>query len=273
MSEITVVVGYSDKETQGFVSEFLETFEYDVLETTQYGFDCVEAINEYLPDIVICDAFMYDLNACQIIETVKKLGKADPAFVVVSRSNVSGLAELSSCRDISFYSLVPFDYLNFHKKLIYLSEQRKKLRDVAEHDMAPAGDKDSAAGGSVQYPDSYENYRIVNCIRENMRLLGIPTKMRGYRYIFDAVMLAMHDGEMLYSLTKQLYPRLAKLNDTSVASVERAIRVAVRRSWERGDYSVVTEMFGYSVEAGNNPTNGQFISMLTEHVKNELGIL
>ena len=53
MSEITVVVGYSDKETQGFVSEFLETFEYDVLETTQYGFDCVEAINEYLPDIVI----------------------------------------------------------------------------------------------------------------------------------------------------------------------------------------------------------------------------
>lgn len=127
MSDITVVVGYSDKETQGFVSEFLETFEYDVLDTTQYGYDCVEAINEYLPDIVICDAFMYDLNACQIIETVKKLGKADPVFVVVSRSNVSGLAELSSCRDISFYSLVPFDYLNFHKKLIHLAEQRKKL--------------------------------------------------------------------------------------------------------------------------------------------------
>lgn len=74
----------------------------------------------------------------------------------------------------------------------------------------------------MQYPDSYENYRIVNSIRENMRLLGIPAKMRGYRYIFDAVMLAMHEGEMLYSLTKQLYPRLAKLNDTSVASVERA---------------------------------------------------
>lgn len=81
MSEITVVVGYSDKETQGFVSEFLETFEYDVLETTQYGFDCVEAINEYLPDIVICDAFMYDLNACQIIETVKKLVRLTPLLL------------------------------------------------------------------------------------------------------------------------------------------------------------------------------------------------
>lgn len=265
MSDISVVVGFSEAETQSFVTEFLETFEYNIVETTEYGFDCLSAINEYNPDLVICDAFMYDLNVCQIIEAVKKLKKADPAFVVVSKTNVSHLADLSSCQGISFYTLVPFDYLTFDKRLKTIVAQKKAL--------SFSGSETESDMMLTDFSDSYENYRIVNCIRENMRLLGIPTKMRGYRYIFNAVMLALHDGEILYSLTKQLYPKLAKMSKTSVASVERAIRVAVSHSWDRGDYTVIVNMFGYTVKDGGSPTNGQFISMLTEHVKNELGII
>lgn len=266
MSDLSVVVGYSELETFNYLSEFLETFEYNVLETTEYGFNCVEAVNEYNPDILICDAFMYDLNACEIIETVKKLGKADPAFVVVSRTNVSHLAGLSECRDISFYTLAPFDFLTFDKRLRTIVEQKQRQLPFAQPDTEP---------GMLltDYPDSYKNQMIVNSIRENMRLLGIPAKIRGYRYIFDAVMLTLYDSDLLYSITKQLYPRLAKISDTTVASVERAIRVAVKRSWEKGSYEVITDMFGSTVKDGAGPTNGQFISMLTERVKNDIGIV
>lgn len=266
MTDISVVVGYSDQQCCRFVIDFLETFEYNVADTVEYGFDCIFAVNKFNPDIVICDAFMYDLNVCQVIEKVKSMGVADPAFVVVTRSNISHFLGISGCRDISFYCLMPFDYLSFDKKLREIVTRKNSPPEFFKPDVFTG----------LSYPiseHSYDSVKCVSCIRNNLNKLGIPAKMRGYKYILESVLLALDDSEILYSLTKRLYPKLAKIAGVSSASVEHAIRVAIKYCWDNGNYIAVNNMFGSTVKPGGCPTNGQFISILTEIVKSELGLI
>lgn len=266
MARISVVVGYSDYQCCKFVTDFLETFEYTVADTVEYGFDCICAVNKLKPDIVICDAFMYDLNVCQMIEKVKTVGVCDPAFVVATRSNVSHLLDMSICRDISYYCLIPFDYLLFDKK----------LREIADSKNSSGKSVIYGTGSAISQPnreDRYDRVKCVSCIRNILSTLGIPAKMRGYKYILDSVLIALDDSEILYSLTKRLYPGLAKMSGVSAASVEHAIRVSIKYCWDNGNFIAVNDMFGSVVKPGACPTNGQFISILTEKVKSELGII
>lgn len=86
-------------------------------------------------------------------------------------------------------------------------------------------------------------------------------------------MMALDDRNILKSITKELYPSIAKSNDTTSSRVERAIRHAVEVAWQRGDVEVLNNIFGYTVKSTKGkPTNGEFISMLTERVRLDLKI-
>ena len=103
--------------------------------------------------------------------------------------------------------------------------------------------------------------------------VGVPASIRGYDYIRESIMMALDDRNILKSITKELYPSIAKSNDTTSSRVERAIRHAVEVAWQRGDVEVLNNIFGYTVKSTKGkPTNGEFISMLTERVRLDLKI-
>ena len=92
-----------------------------------------------------------------------------------------------------------------------------------------------------------------------MKKIGIPASIRGYRFLQQAILLALEDEEMLDSITKLLYPSIAKSNDTTPSRVERSMRHAIETAWERGDVGVLSELFGYTVRASRGkPTNSEF---------------
>ncbi len=101
-----------------------------------------------------------------------------------------------------------------------------------------------------------------------MKSMGIPASIRGYKFLCQAILLALDDEDVLYAITKVLYPRVAKDNGTTPSRVERSMRHAIETAWERGDVKVLSELFGYTVRASRGkPTNSEFISIVTEHVK------
>lgn len=65
--------------------------------------------------------------------------------------------------------------------------------------------------------------------------IGVPAHLRGYHYIRDAILLSGRDVEMVSSVTKLLYPVIAKRFKTTDQKVERAIRNAIEVSWNRGN--------------------------------------
>ena len=105
-------------------------------------------------------------------------------------------------------------------------------------------------------------------ITEIMLDIGVPAHLRGYHYLRDAILLSGKDMEVVSSVTKLLYPTVAKHFKTTHQKVERAIRNAIEVSWERGNCATFEKMFGYSPASGKNrPTNSEYIARIADKVR------
>ena len=100
--------------------------------------------------------------------------------------------------------------------------------------------------------------------------IGVPAHIKGYQYLRDAIILAVNDMEMLNSITKVLYPTIAKKHQTTPSRVERAIRHAIEVAWSRGKMDTIDELFGYTVSTGKGkPTNSEFIALIADKIRLE----
>lgn len=105
-------------------------------------------------------------------------------------------------------------------------------------------------------------------ITKVMQELGVPAHLRGYYYLREAICLCVADMELVGSVTKLLYPEIARGFHTSNARVERAIRSVVEISWERGNRELLEEIFGYTKEDGEcRPTNSEYIVGIADKIR------
>lgn len=110
-------------------------------------------------------------------------------------------------------------------------------------------------------------------ISDFMLELGIPAHLRGYQFLRSAVEMCVEDMELVGSVTKLLYPDLAKLYQTTDTKIERAIRNAIEVSWERGNCELFEELFGYcNTPEYTRPTNSEYIAVVSDYIrlKNDL---
>ena len=105
---------------------------------------------------------------------------------------------------------------------------------------------------------------VTNIIHE----IGVPAHIKGYQYLRDAIVMSVNDMDMLNSITKVLYPTIAKKYDTTTSRVERAIRHAIEVAWSRGKMDTIDELFGYTINHGKGkPTNSEFIALITDKIR------
>ena len=91
--------------------------------------------------------------------------------------------------------------------------------------------------------------------------IGVPAHLKGYHYLRDAIILSGKDMEVVSSVTKLLYPTIAKHFKTTDQKVERAIRNAIEVSWTRGNVET-------SAASGRNrPTNSEYIARIADNIR------
>ena len=122
------------------------------------------------------------------------------------------------------------------------------------------------------------NSKSINLISNNLQIsiskmlheLGMPSHIKGYQYIREAISMVYDNPEIVGGITKELYPTLAGKFDTTVSRVERAIRHAIEVSWNRGDWDLMEEIFGHSVDIDKaKPTNSEFIVTVADKLRLE----
>ena len=110
-------------------------------------------------------------------------------------------------------------------------------------------------------------------VSDIMRQIGVPAHIKGYQYLRTSIILCVKDKSMLSSVTKILYPTVAKEYSTTASRVERAIRHAIEVAWSRGDVDVLSSFFGYTIQAERGkPTNSEFIAMIADKISLEFKI-
>lgn len=104
-------------------------------------------------------------------------------------------------------------------------------------------------------------------ITSTIKELGIPANLLGYHYIRYAVELMIYDISLINSITKVVYPMVAKKFNTTALRAERAIRHAIETGWDRANEDITMRLFGYSVSAHKgNPKNAEFIATVADYI-------
>jgi len=105
---------------------------------------------------------------------------------------------------------------------------------------------------------------VTNMIHE----IGVPAHIKGYQYLREAIMMAVEDTGMISSITKILYPTIAKRFQTTPSRVERAIRHAIEVAWSRGKMETLESLFGYTIDTSKGkPTNSEFIALIADRIR------
>lgn len=102
-------------------------------------------------------------------------------------------------------------------------------------------------------------------LTEAIRVLGIPAHILGYDYVRDALLSAIDDSKILNSITKELYPQIAKMHSSTASRVERAIRHAIEVAYSKDPNGLMKKKFC------ERPTNNEFLSTIIDDI--QLGLL
>ena len=126
-----------------------------------------------------------------------------------------------------------------------------------------------ASGDTEPLDDTYMQKKSLETqVTEIIHEIGVPAHIKGYQYLREAIMMSVEDVEMLNSITKILYPSIAKKYQTTPSRVERAIRHAIEVAWSRGKMETLDALFGYTINIGKGkPTNSEFIALIADKIR------
>ena len=203
-------------------------------------------------DIVLLDLIMPKKDGIYVLEEMKKKNISKNVIVETSY-NASDVIRQVSEFGVSYFILKPFDLEDLEKRMYEVVHKNTKNKNI-------------------DFTTSNLQLSITKVLHE----LGIPSHIKGYQYIREAIGIIYNRPEIIGGITKELYPELANKFDTTVSRVERAIRHAIEVSWNRGNYYLMEEIFGHSVDIDKaKPTNSEFMVTIADKLKlegNKIGI-
>ena len=224
--------------------------------------DGMEAM-EYLksgncPDILVLDLIMPHLDGFGVLESLNNLElKSYPRVIMTSAVGQDTIIQKAIALGAQYYLVKPINLAMLVKRINQLSDN---ITDsfVGE----PANGK---LRKSLVLNNDLE-IDITNLIHE----IGVPAHIKGYQYLRDAIALVVENMDLLSAVTKELYPTVASMNNTTPSRVERAIRHAIELAWNRGKLETLNSLFGYTIQNDKGkPTNSEFIAIISDKLRLE----
>ena len=231
----------------------------EVCATAQDGVDAVDKIKKFKPDVVLLDIIMPKLDGLGVVERIRDKEQLEkvPEFIVISGIGQDVVTENAFELGVAYYILKPFD------NDVVISRIRK-LRSNLKGKFAVNGT------GVYERINNRREHDLESDVTNIIHEIGVPAHIKGYQYLRDAIMMSVNDGEMLNSITKLLYPSIAKQHKTTPSRVERAIRHAIEVAWSRGKVDTIDELFGYTINNGKGkPTNSEFVALIADKIRLE----
>lgn len=238
-----------------------------VAENNEFGQSCMRLLNSYgfetvlcdkdgsqvltrlrfeKPDIVVMDAFMLHVDALGVMKQMKEISDIKtPLTIVLSSVDNPHFENEILTSGADYYFLKPVDVDVLAQRISQMTGWK---------------------GSGYQYKAPSTDIEVV--VSEIMHQIGVPAHIKGYTYLREAIILSVNNTDMMGSVTKILYPTVAKTFKTTSSRVERAIRHAIEVAWDRGDVDVLSSYFGYTIQSSRGkPTNSEFIAMIADKLR------
>ena len=224
---------------------------YRNVDEAMNGEDALSKIERIRPTVVLLDVWLSKLDGIGLLRACHASEKIDgtPIFIVISSVTNQNLFIQASEAGADLCLPKPVNLTSLCNHIESLLAGRKA--DIAR-----------AAGAVEKTPD------IESQVTQIIHQIGVPAHIKGYQYLRTAILLTVQDNDIINSVTKVLYPSVAKKYSTTTSRVERAIRHAIEVAWDRGDVDTLNSYFGYTIQNNRGkPTNSEFIAMIADNLR------
>lgn len=211
------------------------------------GISALDMIRERKPDVVLLDNVMPQLDGIGVLNHLQSFHNDERPKVVT----------VTACPTDEFMTNAYKLGVNYAmSRKIDINEMIDRCRMVVKNSPAePNSEKLTLEDVESQ-------------VTEMIHEVGVPAHIKGYSYLRAAIMLVLEDRQLIESITKLLYPTVAKRFNTSASRVERAIRHAIEVAWNRGDTDTLNSIFGFTInQSKGKPTNSEFIAMISDKLR------
>ncbi len=259
--KIKILIIDDNKEFCEILSEFLNSqSDIEVVGTALDGLEGYDMIMEKKPDVVILDIIMPHLDGLGVLEKVNStLNKNRPIFIILSAVGQDRITQKALSLGAEYYVIKPFD-------MKVLASRIRQLKSHVSNEVVTKGDYQTYVNNNYNIVSEKRDIEVE--VTNIMHEIGVPAYIKGYQYLRDAIIMATEDLEIINSITKQLYPTIAKRYNTTSSRVERAIRHAIEVAWGRGRIEAINSIFGYTISMGKGkPTNSEFIAMVADKLR------
>lgn len=260
MGKISIVIADDNERMLQLLEDIINTDkDMEVVGKADNGEVCLKLIKEKEPDVVLVDIVMPKLDGLMVMEKVHNDSKIkkQPAFIVISAIGQEGITEDAFNLGANYYIMKPFDNNTLLNRIRYVKS------NLGRHPAAKNSNRQASEVNKESQQVSLET-DVTNIIHE----IGVPAHIKGYQYLRDSIMMSVDDPDILNSITKVLYPGIAKKYQTTSSRVERAIRHAIEVAWTRGKMDTIDELFGYTISNGKGkPTNSEFIALIADRIR------
>jgi len=199
-------------------------------------------------DLVITDIILQNSDGFDLLEVLSTEKHLNTKVIILSALNGDAFIQKALSLGADYYMIKPYSY----------NILLKRINDVlkSENDKKQKVESKIAENNVTSIDGKLSNIFIT---------VGIPAHIKGYQFLREAIKMAIETPDIINSITKKLYPSIAKKFDTSSSKVERAIRHAIEVAWNRGKIENINNLFGIKVYSDNEkPTNGEFIALVAD---------
>ena len=254
--KLKIVIADDSTELGQNCAKALKGYGMDVLLCAKDGQRVLDTVKKEKPDVILADVFMPNLDILGVLNGLNEINsKERPMVMAMSSFDNQRLEKETLDAGASYYFLKPFDINTMAERIIQLSGWKNEISPVVVKDNV------------VTDPE------LELMVTEIIHQIGVPAHIKGYHYLREAIILSVKNNDILGSVTKLLYPTVAKNHSTTSSRVERAIRHAIEVAWDRGDIDVLNSYFGYTIQNDRGkPTNSEFIAMISDKLRLRLKI-
>lgn len=261
MSVVNVAIAEDNPQAMSLLNNMLiEEKGFHIVGTADNGEDAYHMILKTEPQLVLLDVIMPKMDGISVMEKIRqeKSVRRQPSFIIVTAAGSEQVTSEAFRLGASYFIMKPFDR----------SLTMEKIRKVCEDRNHHSGSRGMGRIGAYMDKQEYMRQNLEHDVTVMLHEIGIPAHIKGYQYLRDAIAISVEEEDMLVSVTKVLYPTIAKRHNTTASRVERAIRHAIEVAWTRGRLDTIHEIFGYTINNGKGkPTNSEFIALISDKIR------
>ncbi len=254
MSDIKVAIVDDNRQLVQLLEEVITSQEDMSIAGTAYnGQECLTMLPELEADVLILDIIMPHMDGLAVLERLRASDQKQPHVIMLTAFGQEDVTKKAVELGASYFMLKPFDMESLVSQIRQVAGVDQPARRVERKEEPKKQKKNIDAS-------------ITAVIHE----IGVPAHIKGYLYLREAITMVFNDIELLGSITKVLYPEIARKYNTTPSRVERAIRHAIEVAWSRGNMDSIAALFGYTVSVSKaKPTNSEFIAMVADKLRIE----